>query len=100
MEIGRELEVVEGDPYLINLSSGPEAFPFPTEYQWRKNGEAISNTSTLTLGYPTAHFLNVSRTESGLYSLDAVNHQLDDPSDEIGRGNGSFQLHVLCKFLP
>lgn len=100
LAVGREIEVVEGNATVVNLQSGPEAFPFPTEYQWKRNDQVITNTSTLALAYPMAHFLNVSRSESGLYTLEAVNHQLQPPIQEIGRGTGSFRLNVLCEFIP
>lgn len=93
-------EVLEGTTASVDiLSSDPEAFPFPTDFQWRKDGMLISNSSTVLLGFPSVTFLNVSRPDSGDYSLDAINYHLDNPSEEIGRGTGGFHLNVLCKCI-
>lgn len=92
-------EVLEGTTTSVDILSGPEAFPFPTDFQWRKDGMLISNSSTVLLGFPSVTFLNVSRADSGDYSLDAINYHLDNPSEEIGRGTGGFHLNVLCKCI-
>lgn len=81
----------------MDLSSEIEAFPYPTRFQWWKNGVEISNTSTTALGYPRAEFETVSRDDAGLYSLTASNYNLDDPSQEIGERTGCFELVVFCK---
>lgn len=99
--MGEQISVLEGTlMHSVNLHNGHEAFPFPTTYQWMRNGERLSNSSTITLNYPVVTFHSVSRTQSGDYTLTAINHQIEDPSKEVGRGSGNFQLNVLCKFLP
>ena len=92
-------EVVEGSAIQVDLSSGLEAFPFPAEFQWKKNDLPLDNTSLTLLGYPTAEFRTVSQTDSGLYTLTATNYNLDNPSEVIGGGTGSFQLEVFCKSI-
>lgn len=94
---GLTREAVEGTSFSITLSDVPEEFPYPTEFQWTRNSIPITNSSSVMLGYPGAVFLKVSRRDSGLYSLSATNYHLDNPTVEIGRGIGTFQLNVLCK---
>lgn len=82
---------------VINLRKNLEAFPFPREYQWRKNGADVVNSSNVMFGYPAMSILNISRSDSDRYTLMATNYRLDDPEQMIGTGDGSVQLNVLCK---
>lgn len=90
-------EVVEGTPFALDLSIGSEPFPYPREFRWTRNGVLIGNSSAAYLGYPGIVLHNVSRLDGGIYSLSAFNYRLDEPSIEIGRATGTFELDVLCK---
>lgn len=90
-------EVVEGRAFSLEISSGPEPYPYPRDFQWTKDGVPLRNSSRVTWNYPSVVFRNVSRTDSGRYALNAVNYRLDNPSEEIGRARGTFQLNVLCE---
>ena len=96
---GLPSQAVEGSTLSLNLSppSGDKAFPYPTEFQWSKDGIPISNTSVLSLGYPGVVFRNVSRADAGQYSLSATNYKLETSGEVIGEGTGTFQLEVLCE---
>ena len=89
---------MEGRDLSVDLSAGPNPFPYPRDFHWaREDGVPLRNTSRHAWGYPGAVLHKISRTESGMYSLTAVNYDIDDPSEEIGRATGSFQLIVLCE---
>ena len=92
-------EVVEGTSLSLDLRTGRDPFPYPQEFQWTRNSDVLSNSSQALWGYPGVALRDVSRTDSGLYSLSATNYRLDNPSEEIGRSTGSFQLNVLCKLM-
>lgn len=99
MATGLIREVVEGRSFSLDLSVSHDPFPYPREFQWTRNdGTLLRNASGVVWGYPGVTLRNVSRTDGGLYSLSAVNYRLDNPSEEIGRASGSFQLNVLCEF--
>jgi len=73
-------------------------FPYPQTWKWtRSDGQEVLNSSTTKLGYPSASFFNLSKSDAGYYMLTATNHVPNDPSRVIGRGFGSFALNVLCK---
>ena len=98
METGLTHRVVEGKQnFTINLSIGSEPFPYPRKFQWTRNGVLIQNSSAAILGYPGITLHNVSRADGGVYSLSAFNYRLDEPSIEIGRATGTFELDVQCK---
>lgn len=98
METSLVREVVEGRRLSIDLSTGPDPFPYPRDFHWAgEDGVPLRNVSGYAWGYPGAVLRNISRTDSGLYSLTAVNYALDNPREEIGRATGSFQLVVLCE---
>lgn len=91
-------EVVEGRGFSLDLSRGRDPFPYPRDFQWTRNdGAPLRNASRVSWGYPSVVIRNVSRTDRGQYSLSAINYRLDNPSEEIGRETGSFQLDVLCE---
>jgi len=73
-------------------------FPNPQTWKWtRSDGQKVLNSSTTKLGYPSASFFNVSKSDAGYYMLTGTNHVPSDPSRVIGSGSGSFTLNVLCK---
>ena len=94
-----QINIIEGTLNAkVDLSESPPAFPFPRIFQWQKNGAFVdANTSMVTFGYPSVVFENVSRSDSGNYSLMATNYLLDNPDEMLGNDSGSFFLDVLCK---
>ena len=84
---------------MVNLEQAPPAHPFPTSFQWFKEGVAIMNDSIRVLGYPTLNITTVRTSDSGEYSLLATNYLLDDPERELGSGRGGFTLNVVCEYL-
>ncbi len=67
-------------------------------YGCHKNGvEISSNNSRLMFGYPSLIINNAMPSDSGVYSLIATNHLLDNPSEVLGTDTGEFNLDVLCK---
>ena len=96
---GQTVTVLEGASIEINVSDSMEAFPFPREYQWTRNGVVLHNTSAAVFGYPAISFLNVSRSDSDQYVLTATNYRLDYPAQKLGTGVGSVHVNVLCKMV-
>lgn len=94
-----KMNIIEGTTNVsIDISDSYPAFPFPMIFQWQRNGINIaSNTSTVTYGYPVVNFANVSRSDTGNYSLTATNFLLDGSDEQLGNDSGSFNLNVLCK---
>lgn len=82
---------------MINLNETSEAFPFPQDYQWRRNGAEAVNSSTVVLGYPAISFFSILRSDSANYILTATNYRLDYPEQKLGTEVGSIQINVLCK---
>ncbi len=80
----------------MNLETGRSAFPLP-EVEWTKDGQSISSSSGRVFGYPSLTISSVARSDSGVYSLSAMNFVLDEPLRQIGNDTGSFTLDVLCK---
>lgn len=89
---------VERTAFSLNLSTGEEPFPYPRQFQWTKDNVMLGNSSGVALGYPGLVLHDVSRADSGQYSLSAATFRLDNPSEELASATGSFQLNVLCKF--
>ena len=93
-----QVTIVEGMSLSVDLSEGNiEAFPYPSQFQWTKDGAATSNTSRVMYGYPSLVFDLVCRDDLGNYTLSATNSRLGDPQRIIGTGSGEFSLNVLCK---
>lgn len=91
--------VVEGEAVSVDLSAGHiQAFPFPREFEWRRNGVTLINSSRMEFGYPQLNITSVTREDSGLYTLTATNTRLSDPQEVVGTDNGSIQLQVYCEF--
>ena len=91
--------VVEGGAVSVDLSAGQtQAFPFPREFEWKRNGVALSNSSRTEFGYPQLNITAVTREDRGWYTLTATNSRLGDPREVVGTGNGSIQLQVYCEF--
>ena len=82
----------------ISIDTRFETFPFP-DFQWTKDGVAVSNSSRIMFGYPSIHFEPISREDSGNYTLRATNYRIDNPNVEVGTGLGRIQLDILCKYL-
>lgn len=79
-----------------NLEMEPKAFPFPT-FWWTRNSVGVMNVSgSVYFGYPAVIFSNVSRNDTGTYSIFAENSIIDG-DEMIGNDTGSFILDVLCK---
>ena len=88
---------VEGTTVLISIDTRFEAFPFPRDIQWTKDGMAVNNSSMITFGYPSIRFQRISREDSGNYTLRATNYRIDDPNVEVGTALGRIKLDILCK---
>ena len=83
------------------LEETPAAYPFPM-FQWTKNGVPVVNISgSVSYGYPSVNFYDISRTAAGNYSLFAENYVINGLTDAgimVGNDTGSFTLEVFCEF--
>ena len=87
-----------GENLMVNLELDNPAHPFPTTFQWFKNGvEMSSNDSRVMFGYPSLIINNAMPSDTGVYSLTATNHLLDNSSEILGTDTGEFTLDILCK---
>ena len=100
MEDSRVLVAAEGGTVTtVTLGQDPEAFPFPQQFQWTRNGEEPRNDTRVTYGYPGVTFQSFSRVDTGMYNLTATNYRLDNTSVVVGMDMGSFSLDVQCKLV-
>ena len=93
--------VCEGDNNTVSLQAAgtAEVFPFPQEFIWTRDGEAVDNTTDggrVTYGYPSVMFHPFNRNDSGRYELSATNFKRN--GSLIGSDMGLFTLNVQCKF--
>ena len=86
----------------VDLLQDPAAFPEPTIFSWRKDGQLLSATE-LTLTYSNITIDTVKRADAGNYTVTATNFVLSGSSVanqlEVGNGTGSFYLDVICKTI-
>ena len=86
-----------GDSVVLSLEDESlSAFPYPTTFQWSKDGVALQNDSRRQLGYPIFNLSTLEPSDSGTYSLTATNYSPEN-SQVIWTGNGQFTLNVLCE---
>ena len=97
---GLQVTVLEGEDLIVDgLEEQPAAYPFPI-FQWTRNGIPVVNISeSVSYGYPSINFYNISRTAAGNYSLFAENYVINSTGTSIMVGNdmGSFTLDVFCE---
>ena len=79
----------------VNISEGLAAFPEPT-FQWNKDGQPLSGSRPV-LTYNSVTFDNVTRSDSGNYTVAVTNYVLNSTTEQVGNNTGSFSLDVLCK---
>ena len=84
----------------IDLRQEPAAFPEPTLFNWKKDGQPLTNQLSLT--YSNVTFDTVRRADTGNYTVAATNFVLpgspDHENNQVGNDSGSFYLDVICKF--
>ena len=94
-----ERTAIENDQVEIDVGIGVESFPFPQEFQWKRDGVPVMNSSRISYGYTSVVFQSVQREDGGNYTLSATNYRLDDEDQQVGSDTGSFFLNVLCKWF-
>ena len=94
---GQLVKVAEGDKVGVDIEGAPEAYPTPSFYQWSRQGEDVMSDSRVNFSYADVLFSSVQRMDSGVYTLTATNHRLDNETAAIGTGLGNFTLDVLCE---
>lgn len=60
-------------------------------FTWRRNGIIINSSPGLSLSAGSMRFNSVSREDSGLYTVTAI--------DSLGNGTATISLDVYCKFI-
>ena len=80
----------------IDLHQEPAAFPEPTLYVWKKDGQPLRTGLPLT--HSTVTFDTVRRADAGNYTVSATNFVLPGSSgaNQVGVDTGSFYLDVIC----
>ena len=85
--------VPEGNDFIFDIET-MNGFPLvPSDYQWLFNGIQVPSNSLNpnVSAYPNITFTNISRNDSGNYSITITN--------EAGTTNGYFLLDVQCKLV-
>jgi hypothetical protein len=78
---------------------GNMSWPYPTTIEWFQNGEGpLQNDSRRMFGFPTLTISRMNVSDSGIYTLRAINYIPGDPPELLGVGDGSFMLDVLCEY--
>ena len=80
----------------IDLRQAPAAFPEPTIFTWRKNGQLLIRFDQT---FSNVTIPSVQRVDTGNYSVFATNFVLDGSLEQVGNDSGSFYLDVICKLL-
>ena len=93
------LKIQEGDLNVpVDLLLEPAAFPEPSSYEWRRDGQSLRQNG-LTTTYSRVIFSTVLRSDAGSYTVNATNFLLDNVTWPVGSDTGSFTLDVLCKWM-
>ena len=83
---------------LIDISLDAEPFPLDTlAFFWTRSGQPLTGGSGLALTYSSVTFAMIERSDSGEYSVLAINYVTGGPSQQIGNDTGRFSLDVICK---
>ena len=94
------VRIQEGDLNVpIDLHQEPAAFPEPSDFEWLIGGQPLRQNG-LTTTYSSVTFDSVMRSDSGNYTVNAMNFLLGNANEPVLVGNdmGSFYLDVLCKW--
>ena len=76
----------------------PQAFPFPSQVSWTKDGEEVEGaSSTRVFNYSSIFIGSVEPSDSGVYLLSATNYLLN--GSLLRTDSASLTLNVLCECL-
>ena len=81
---------------VIDLRQEPAAFPEPTIFTWRKNGQLLTHFDQT---FSNVTIPSIERADAGNYSVFATNFVLDGSMEQVGNDSGSFYLDVICKLF-
>lgn len=96
------IRITFGDNGILKVSlenASYSAFPFPTIFQWYKNGIAVENDTRRTYGYPNITIRHIEISDMGNYSLTAINHIPGDTPELLGTSEGSFTVDIVCELI-
>ena len=82
----------------INLLQEPTAYPQPSSFMWRKDGQPV-DSSRVSLSYSNATFAKVTREDDGVYTVSVTNFVIGSSTQQVGTDTGSFRLDVICKLI-
>ena len=82
--------VTEGDTN-VQLNVSVDANPFPSFFNWSRNGVLITSSGNVALTADSITFTRVQRDNAGTYTVYSNN--------TAGSDSTSFELTVQCKFV-
>ena len=94
------VRIQEGDLNVpIDIVQEPAAFPEPSYFEWLIGGQPLIRRNGIITTYSSVTFASVMRSDSGNYTVNAMNFLLDNANEPVGNDIGSFYLDVLCKWM-
>ena len=90
----------ENEEFNVDMAEpgSPQAFPFPSQVSWTKDGEEVEGaSSTRVFNYSSIFISSVEPSDSGVYLLSATNYLLN--GSLLRTDSASLTLNVLCEFV-